>query len=278
MTQSQQTERGAAAPAAAAPAAGAPGGPVIELIDITKVYRMGAAGAAAIEVHALRGLTVSFCQGEMIAIMGPSGSGKSTLMNVIGCLDQPTSGVYRLAGEDVSRFKDDRLAEVRSKRIGFVFQSFNLLARTDALANVELPLVYSGTRPGDRRQRALAALKLVGLQDRVHHRPNELSGGQQQRVAIARALVNDPRIILADEPTGNLDSKAGAEVMGIFQRLNVEQGITVILVTHEPEIAEHCRRAVHIYDGVIRSDEMNEAPRMAGDSAYQNRLGRPNGC
>jgi putative ABC transport system ATP-binding protein len=186
--------------------------------------------------------------------------------------------MYRLAGEDVSRFSDDRLAEVRSRRIGFVFQSFNLLARTDALANVELPLVYSGTRPGDRRQRALAALKLVGLQDRVHHRPNELSGGQQQRVAIARALVNDPRIILADEPTGNLDSKAGAEVMGIFQRLNVEQGITVILVTHEPDIAEHCRRVVHIYDGTIRSDEMNEAPRMAGDSAYQSRLGRPNGC
>ena len=253
-------------------------GPVIELTDITKVYRMGSAGAAAIEVQALRGVTLTVCQGEMIAIMGPSGSGKSTLMNVIGCLDAPTSGVYRLAGEDVSRFNDDRLAEVRSKRIGFVFQSFNLLARTDALANVELPLVYSGTRGSDRRQRALAALKAVGLEDRVHHRPNELSGGQQQRVAIARALVNDPRIILADEPTGNLDSKAGAEVMGIFQRLNVEQGITVILVTHEPDIAEHSRRVVHIYDGVIRSDEVNAAPRMAGDSAYQSRLGRPNGC
>jgi putative ABC transport system ATP-binding protein len=199
-------------------------------------------------------------------------------MNVIGCLDQPTSGVYRLAGQDVSRFKDDQLAEVRSKRIGFVFQSFNLLARTDALSNVELPLVYSGTRISERRQRALAALSAVGLADRVHHRPNELSGGQQQRVAIARALVNDPRIILADEPTGNLDSKAGAEVMGIFQRLNVEQGITVILVTHEPEIAEHCRRVVNIYDGVIRSDHTNEVPRMAGDSAYQSQLGRPNGC
>jgi putative ABC transport system ATP-binding protein len=253
-------------------------GPVIELIDITKVYRMGSAGAAAIEVQALRGVTLSICQGEMIAIMGPSGSGKSTLMNLIGCLDQPTSGTYRLAGEDVSRLSDNRLADVRNKRIGFVFQSFNLLARTDALANVELPLIYAGTRTSQRRQRALDALNLVGLGDRVHHRPNELSGGQQQRVAIARALVNDPRIILADEPTGNLDSKAGAEVMGIFQKLNVEQGITVILVTHEPDIAEHCRRVVHIHDGLIRSDEVNRAPRMAGDSAYQSRLGRPDGC
>jgi putative ABC transport system ATP-binding protein len=257
---------------------GTPGGPVIELEDITKVYRMGAAGATAIEVHALQGVTLSICQGEMVAIMGPSGSGKSTLMNVIGCLDTPTSGVYRLAGEDISRFKDDRLAEVRSRRIGFVFQSFNLLARTEALANVELPLVYSGTRPAERRQRALAALEMVGLAERVHHRPNELSGGQQQRVAIARALVNTPRIILADEPTGNLDSKAGAEVMGIFQRLNVEQAITVILVTHEPDIAEHCRRVVHIYDGKIRSDDQIAMPRMAGDSAYQSRLGRPDGC
>lgn len=263
------------APAVTPPAAA---GRVIELEDITKVYRMGPAGSAGIEVRALRGVTLTICQGEMIAIMGPSGSGKSTLMNIIGCLDQATSGTYRLAGEDISRFKDDRLAEVRSKRIGFVFQSFNLLARTDALANVELPLIYSGKRPADRRQRALAALREVGLEDRVHHRPNELSGGQQQRVAIARALVNDPRIILADEPTGNLDSKAGAEVMGIFQRLNVEQGITVILVTHEPDIAEHCRRVVHIYDGMIRADEVNESPRMAGEAAYQGRLGQPNGC
>jgi len=248
-------------------------GPVIELADLTKVYRMG-----DIQVHALRGVALNVCQGEMIAIMGPSGSGKSTLMNVIGCLDQPTSGVYKLAGEDVSRFNDDRLAEVRNRRIGFVFQNFNLLARTDALSNVELPLIYSGTRPSDRHKRALAALEAVGLSERVHHRPNELSGGQQQRVAIARALVNDPRIILADEPTGNLDSKAGAEIMGIFQRLNVEQGITVILVTHEPDIAEHCRRIVQLYDGKIRSDEEVQSPRMAGDSAYQSRLGRPNGC
>jgi putative ABC transport system ATP-binding protein len=254
---------------------GQPGrnGPVIELVDITKVYRMG-----DIEVHALRGVSLSICQGEMIAIMGPSGSGKSTLMNVVGCLDQPTSGVYRLAGEDISRFNDDRLAAVRSKRIGFVFQSFNLLARTDALANVELPLIYSGARAADRRRRALEALEAVGLSERIHHRPNELSGGQQQRVAIARALVNDPRIILADEPTGNLDSKAGAEVMGIFQRLNVEQGITVILVTHEPDIAEHCRRVVNLYDGSVRSDVEVASPRMAGDSAYQSRLGRPEEC
>lgn len=264
MNASNGSEHGSAAPG---------GGAVIELEEITKVYRMG-----DIEVHALRGVTLSICQGEMVAIMGPSGSGKSTLMNVIGCLDQPTGGIYRLASEDVSRFSDDRLAEVRSKRIGFVFQSFNLLPRTEALANVELPLVYSGTRPSERRQRALNALQMVGLSERVHHRPNELSGGQQQRVAIARALVNTPRIILADEPTGNLDSKAGAEVMGIFQRLNVEQGITVILVTHEPEIAEHCRRVVHIYDGKIRSDDVVAMPRMAGDSAYQSRLGRPDGC
>ncbi len=254
-------------------AQGGRNGPVIDLVDITKVYRMG-----DIEVHALRGVTLSICQGEMIAIMGPSGSGKSTLMNVVGCLDQPTSGIYRLAGEDISRFNDDRLAEVRSKRIGFVFQSFNLLARTDALANVELPLVYSGARAADRRSRALEALDAVGLSERIHHRPNELSGGQQQRVAIARALVNDPRIILADEPTGNLDSKAGAEVMGIFQRLNVEQGITVILVTHEPDIAEHCRRVVNLYDGTVRSDVEVATPRMAGDSAYQSRLGRPEEC
>jgi putative ABC transport system ATP-binding protein len=253
--------------------AGVPGGPVIELVDITKVYRMG-----DIEVHALRGVSLTICQGEMVAIMGPSGSGKSTLMNLVGCLDAPTGGIYRLAGADISRFSDDRLAEVRSKRIGFVFQSFNLLPRTEALANVELPLVYSGARPRERRQRALTALQMVGLADRVHHRPNELSGGQQQRVAIARALVNDPRIILADEPTGNLDSKAGAEVMAIFQRLNVEQGITVILVTHEPEIAEHCRRVVRLYDGQIASDEQVPTPRMASDSAYQSRLGRPDGC
>ncbi len=246
---------------------------VIELNDIAKVYQMG-----DVEVHALRGVSLQICQGEMVAIMGPSGSGKSTLMNVIGCLDQPSAGGYWLAGEDVSRLGDDDLAAIRSRRIGFVFQSFNLLARTDALQNVELPLVYAGVRVSERRARAKAALEAVGLGDRLHHRPNELSGGQQQRVAIARALVNRPSIILADEPTGNLDSKVGAEVMGLFQKLNIEQGITIILVTHEPDIAEHTRRILHIYDGLIVSDEQVAEPRMAGESAYRSRLGQPRGC
>jgi len=245
--------------------------PVIELGDITKVYQMG-----NVEVHALRGVSLRVCQGEMVAIMGPSGSGKSTLMNIIGCLDQPTAGSYKLADEDVSRMNDNQLADIRSRRIGFVFQSFNLLPRTTALENVELPLLYAGAR--DRRGRARAALEAVGLVERMHHRPNELSGGEQQRVAIARALVNGPSIILADEPTGNLDSKAGAEVMGLFQQLNVEQGITVILVTHEPDIAAHTRRILHIYDGQIVRDELVENPRIAGDSAYQHRIGQPQNC
>jgi len=248
-------------------------GPVIQLRDVTKVYQMG-----DVQVHALSGVSLTICQGEMVAIMGPSGSGKSTLMNIIGCLDQPSSGAYQLAGDDVSRLNDDRLAEIRSRRLGFVFQSFNLLARTSALQNVELPLIYAGVRSGDRRARAKTALAAVGLSDRLHHRPNELSGGQQQRVAIARALVNSPRIILADEPTGNLDSKVGAEVMGLFQKLNVETGLTVILVTHEPDIAEHTRRILHIYDGQIVSDEQVPEPRIAGESAYQHRLGVPKGC
>ncbi len=236
--------------------------PVIELAEITKVYRMG-----DVEVRALRGVSLKVCPGEMLAIMGPSGSGKSTLMNIIGCLDQPTSGAYRLAGQDVSRLNDNRLAEIRGRRIGFVFQNFNLLPRTDAMQNVELPLIYAGVR--DRRRRAKAALEAVGLGDRLHHRPNELSGGQQQRVAIARALVNDPAIILADEPTGNLDSKSGAEIMGIFQNLNEEKGITVILVTHEPDIAEHTRRIVHLYDGLIVKDEPVTEQRHAGNSVYR---------
>ncbi len=235
--------------------------PVIAIKDITKVYRMG-----DVEVHALSGVSLKVEHGEMLAIMGPSGSGKSTLMNIIGCLDQPTAGEYWLAGEDVSRLNDDQLAEIRNKRIGFVFQSFNLLARTTAVQNVELPLIYSGVR--GRRARAAAALEAVGLGERMLHRPSELSGGQQQRVAIARALVTSPSIIMADEPTGNLDSKAGAEVMHIFQRLNEEQGITVILVTHEPDIAEHCRRIVHIYDGTILCDEPVLNQRRAGESAY----------
>lgn len=250
-----------------------PSGPVIALKDIAKTYQMG-----DVAVHALRDVSLTICQGEMVAVMGPSGSGKSTLMNIIGCLDQPTSGAYWLAGEDVSRLNDDQLADIRSRRLGFVFQSFNLLARTDALQNVELPLVYAGLRPAERRRRALAALAAVGLSERIHHRPNELSGGQQQRVAIARALVNNPSIILADEPTGNLDSKVGAEVMALFQKLNVENGITVILVTHEPDIAEHTRRILHTYDGQIVSDEQVAEPRIAGDSAYRPRLGITRGC
>jgi putative ABC transport system ATP-binding protein len=236
-------------------------GPVLELQGLTKVYQLGET-----QVHALQGVSLKVCPGEMLAIMGPSGSGKSTLMNILGCLDQPTAGSYRLAGEDVSRLNDNRLAEIRGRRIGFVFQSFNLLPRTDAIQNVELPLLYAGVR--DRRSRARSALDAVGLGDRVHHRPNELSGGQQQRVAIARALVNDPAIILADEPTGNLDSRAGAEIMGIFQGLNEEKGITIILVTHEPDIAEHTRRIVHLYDGKIVRDEAVVNQRHAGNSVY----------
>jgi putative ABC transport system ATP-binding protein len=236
-------------------------GPVIELDEIVKVYQMGET-----QVNALQGVSLRVCPGEMLAIMGPSGSGKSTLMNILGCLDQPTSGSYRLAGDDVARLNDDRLAEIRGRRIGFVFQSFNLLARTDALENVELPLLYAGVR--DRRSRAGAALDAVGLGDRMYHRPSELSGGQQQRVAIARALVNNPAIILADEPTGNLDSRAGAEIMGIFQALNEEKGITIILVTHEPDIAEHTRRIVHLYDGKIARDELVLNQRRAGNSVY----------
>jgi putative ABC transport system ATP-binding protein len=236
-------------------------GPVIELQDITKVYQMG-----DVQVHALQGISLKVCPGEMLAIMGPSGSGKSTLMNILGCLDQPTSGSYKLTGDDVARLNDDRLAEIRGRRIGFVFQSFNLLPRTDAIQNVELPLIYSGVR--DRHRLAREALDAVGLGDRVHHRPSELSGGQQQRVAIARSLVNNPAIILADEPTGNLDSKAGAEVMGIFQTLNHEKGITIILVTHEPDIAEHTRRIVHLYDGKIAKDEQVLEQRHAGNSVY----------
>ena len=220
---------------------------MIEIENVTKVYRMG-----QVDVHALRGVTLSVDQGEMIAIIGASGSGKSTLMNIIGCLDTPTSGQYIFEGSDVSRLNDNQLAEMRNKKFGFVFQEFNLLSRANALSNVELPLVYSGTM--QRGKRAMEALERVGLEARAKHKPTELSGGEQQRVAIARALVNNPAIILADEPTGNLDSSSGAEILSIFRQLNRE-GITLVIVTHEKDIAAQAKRIIRLMDGKVESDE-----------------------
>jgi len=219
---------------------------MIELEDITKVYRMG-----KVEVPALRGITLSIGQGEMVAIIGASGSGKSTLMNIIGFLDKPTLGRYIFDGADVSRLNDNKLAEMRSKKLGFVFQEYNLLSRATALSNVELPLVYSGAR--QRHKRATEALERVGLAARANHKPTELSGGEQQRVAIARALVNNPDVILADEPTGNLDSATTGEIISVFHTLN-QEGITVVLVTHEMDIAEQTQRIIRLYDGKVVSD------------------------
>lgn len=223
---------------------------IIRLQNITKSYDMGGAE----EVHALRGVTMEIRQNEYIAIMGPSGSGKSTLMNLIGCLDTPTSGLYEFNRVSVSEMNDNELARVRNKEIGFVFQTFNLLARSDSLHNVELPLIYGGLGASDRKRLAMDALEQVGLGDRAHHRPNELSGGQRQRVAIARALVTSPSIILADEPTGNLDTKTGDEIMSVVEDLHLK-GNTIILVTHEEYIAEHAKRIVRLRDGLIEGDE-----------------------
>lgn len=219
---------------------------VVDAKDITKVYQMG-----EVEVHALRGLSLKIAPGEVLSIMGPSGSGKSTLMNILGCLDRPTSGEYSLNGESVANMTDDQLAEIRNRGVGFVFQSFNLLPRATALANVELPMRYATLNGRNRKQVSIDALEAVGLGDRIHHRPNELSGGQMQRVAIARALVNNPAMIMADEPTGNLDSESGDEVMAVLKNLNQERGTTLIVVTHDPEIAALTDRVIKILDGRI---------------------------
>ncbi len=242
--------------------------PVVALRGIKKIYQMG-----DVEVQALSGVDLDIEQGEMVAIMGPSGSGKSTLMNIIGCLDVPSEGNFQIDGTDVSRLKDDDLAAIRCRKIGFVFQSFNLLPRTTALANVELPLIYAGVSGRERHRRAQEVMQMVGLGERQRHKPNELSGGQQQRVAIARALINRPSMILADEPTGNLDTRTSIEIMELFQRLNLEQNITIVFVTHNPETAEYCERVVRIRDGLIESDERR--PPTAGIHRTRHELDRP---
>ena len=231
---------------------------VIEIKDLVKDYRLG-----EVPVHVLKGVSFEIEQGDFASIMGPSGSGKSTLMNILGCLDKPTSGTYMLDGISVGNLNRDQLAEIRNSKIGFVFQQFNLLARTSATENVELPLMYTDTPPGDRHDRALKALLAVGLGGREDHQPSQLSGGQQQRVAIARSMVNEPSIILADEPTGALDSRTGVEIMAIFQRLNREKGLTIIVVTHDPDIAVYSNRSLHFKDGRLVRDERIAEPREA---------------
>jgi len=248
---------GQLAVAPAPPTAPEPAGSaVIRIRGVTKIYHLGET-----TVHALRGVDLDIERGDLVAIMGPSGSGKSTLMNIIGCLDQPTGGSYELDDVLTSELNDDQLAEVRNRKIGFVFQTFNLLPRVPALEQVELPLLYAGAT--DRRGRSVAALESVGLGERIHHKPMEMSGGQQQRVAIARALVTNPAIILADEPTGNLDTRSSEEIMALFQDLNRERGITIVLVTHEPDIAGHAHRAIYVRDGRIHRDEIHEEPVQA---------------
>jgi putative ABC transport system ATP-binding protein len=232
---------------------------MIEVQDITKIYKVGEG-----EVRALDGVSLKIAKGELVSIMGPSGSGKSTLMAILGALDVPTSGAYTLDGQAVDQLNDNQLAEIRSHKIGFVFQQFNLLPRTSALDNVLLPLLYNGLRGKARLERAKYALSMVGLGDRMSHKPNQLSGGQQQRVAIARALVNDPAILLADEPTGNLDSKTGAEIIDLFQKLHEEEGQTVVFVTHDPFIARHTDRMIRLADGKVVGDEINLHPLTAG--------------
>jgi len=235
--------------------------PLIQLDHIHKTYTMG-----DVEVHALRGVSLSIEAGEFVAIMGASGSGKSTMMNIVGCLDRPSRGSYILDGEDVSELTKDQRADIRCRKIGFVFQGFNLLSRTSALENVELPMLYLGVEGAERHQRAMEALAAVGLEDREQNHSNQLSGGQQQRVAVARSLVNNPALILADEPTGNLDSRTSVEVMEIFQRLNRERGITLVLVTHEPDIAQYAKRVVVFKDGKIRKDYPIDQPRNAAEA------------
>jgi putative ABC transport system ATP-binding protein len=243
---------------------------VIEIKDLVKDYKLG-----QVPVHVLKGISFEIERGDFVAIMGPSGSGKSTLMNILGCLDKPTSGIYKLDGISVEDLNRDQLAEIRNKKIGFVFQQFNLLARTSATENVELPLMYTDTPAPQRRQRAMKALSSVGLAGREDHQPSQLSGGQQQRVAIARSMANDPKIILADEPTGALDSRTSIEIMAIFQRLNREEGITMVVVTHDPDVAAYSNRSIHFKDGKLQLDERIAQPRDAAKDLEQLPAERP---